>query len=155
MKALKTLNPYFWKHRILLFWGFLFIICSNFFTIYKVQFVGKSVDQLAESGKLGFNQDILIYVLIYVGSSLATGFFTFMMRQTIIVSSRRIEYELKNKIYRHYQSMSLTDYKRTTIGDLLNRLSEDVVAIRMYLGAGVMYVMNLAVLVIITSVYMI
>ena len=155
MKALKTLNPYFWKHRILLFWGFLFIICSNFFTIYKVQFVGKSVDQLAESGKLGFNQDILIYVLIYVGSSLATGFFTFMMRQTIIVSSRRIEYELKNKIYRHYQSMSLTDYKRTTIGDLLNRLSEDVVAIRMYLGPGVMYVINLAVLLIITSVYMI
>ena len=155
MKALKTLNPYFWKHRILLFWGFLFIICSNFFTIYKVQFVGKSVEQLAESGKLGFNQDILIYVLIYVGSSLATGFFTFMMRQTIIVSSRRIEYELKNKIYRHYQSMSLTDYKRTTIGDLLNRLSEDVVAIRMYLGPGVMYVINLAVLLIITSVYMI
>ncbi len=155
MKALKTLNPYFWKHRILLFWGFLFIISSNFFTIYKVQFVGKSVDQLAESGKLGFNQDILIYVLIYVGSSLAIGFFTFMMRQTIIVSSRRIEYELKNKIYRHYQSMSLTDYKRTTIGDLLNRLSEDVVAIRMYLGPGVMYVINLAVLLIITSVYMI
>ena len=155
MKALKTLNPYFWKHRNLLFWGFLFIICSNFFTIYKVQFVGKSVDQLAESGKLGFNKDILIYVLIYVGSSLATGFFTFMMRQTIIVSSRRIEYELKNKIYRHYQEMSLTDYKKTTIGDLLNRLSEDVVAIRMYLGPGVMYVINLAVLLIITSVYMI
>jgi ABC-type multidrug transport system fused ATPase/permease subunit len=60
-----------------------------------------------------------------------TGFFTFMMRQTIIVASRRIEYELKNKIYRHYQDLSLTDYKQTTIGDLMNRLSEDVVAVRM------------------------
>lgn len=154
MKALKTLNPYFWKHKTLLLWGFLFIVASNFFLIYKVQFVGKSVDQLADSGKLGFNKEILIYVLIYVGSSLLTGFFTFMMRQTIIVASRRIEYELKNKIYRHYQDMSLTDFKKTTIGDLMNRLSEDVVAIRMYLGPGVMYVVNTLVLLAITSIYM-
>lgn len=154
MNALKTLNPYFWKHRILLFWGFLFIIASNFFNIYKVQFVGKSVDQLSESGKLGFNKQILIYVAIIVGSSLLTGFFTFMMRQTIIVASRKIEYELKNKIFRKYETMSLTQYKKTTIGDLLNRLSEDVVAVRMYLGPGVMYIANLVVLLIITSIYM-
>jgi len=154
MNALKTLNPYFWKHRILLFWGFLFIIASNFFNIFKVQFIGKSVDQLSESGKLGFNKDILIYVAIIVGCSLLTGFFTFMMRQTIIVASRRIEYELKNKIYRHYQEMSLTDYKKTTIGDLMNRLSEDVVAVRMYLGPGVMYIANLLVLLVITAIYM-
>lgn len=154
MKALKTLNPYFWKHKILLFWGLLFIIASNFFNIYKVQFVGKSVDELTKSGNLGFNKQILIYVAIIVGSSLLTGFFTFMMRQTIIVASRRIEYELKNKIYRHYQDLSLTDYKQTTIGDLMNRLSEDIVAVRMYLGPGVMYVVNLVVLLLITSVYM-
>ncbi len=154
MKALKTLNPYFWKHRTLLFWGFVFIILSNFFNIFKVQYVGKSVDQLADSGKLGFNKEILIYVAIIVGSSLLTGLFTFMMRQTIIVSSRRIEYELKNKIFRHYEEMSLTQYKKTTIGDLMNRLSEDVVAVRMYLGPGVMYVANLLVLLVITSVYM-
>jgi len=155
MKALKTLNPYFWKHKILLFWGLLFIIASNFFNIYKVQFVGKSVDELAQQGNLGFNKQVLIYVAIIVGCSLLTGFFTFMMRQTIIVASRRIEYELKNKIYRHYQDLSLTDYKKTTIGDLMNRLSEDVVAVRMYLGPGVMYVVNLLVLLLITSVYMI
>ncbi|SDL93801.1 ABC transporter ATP-binding protein [Chryseobacterium taihuense] len=155
MKALKTLNPYFWKHKILLFWGLLFIIASNFFNIYKVQFVGKSVDALAQQGNLGFNKQVLIYVAIIVGCSLLTGFFTFMMRQTIIVASRRIEYELKNKIYRHYQDLSLTDYKKTTIGDLMNRLSEDVVAVRMYLGPGVMYVVNLLVLLLITSVYMI
>lgn len=155
MKALKTLNPYFWKHKILLFWGLLFIIASNFFNIYKVQFVGKSVDELTKSGHLGFNRQVLIYVAIIVGCSLLTGFFTFMMRQTIIVASRRIEYELKNKIYRHYQELSLTDYKQTTIGDLMNRLSEDVVAVRMYLGPGVMYVVNLLVLLLITSIYMI
>lgn len=154
MNALKTLNPYFWKHRLLLFWGFLFIVASNFFNIYKVQFVGKSVDELSKNGHLGFNKQVLIYVGIIVGSSLLTGFFTFMMRQTIIVASRRIEYELKNKIYRHYQELSLTDYKKTTIGDLMNRLSEDVVAVRMYLGPGVMYVVNLLVLMTITSIYM-
>ena len=155
MKALKTLNPYFWKHKILLFWGLLFIIASNFFNIYKVQFVGKSVDELTKSGNLGFNQQVLVYVAIIVGCSLLTGFFTFMMRQTIIVASRRIEYELKNKIYRHYQELSLTDYKQTTIGDLMNRLSEDVVAVRMYLGPGVMYVVNLVILLLITSIYMV
>lgn len=154
MNALKTLNPYFWKHRILLFWGFLFIIASNFFNIFKVQYVGKSVDEISASGNLGFNQQVLIYVAIIVGSSLLTGFFTFMMRQTIIVASRKIEYELKNKIYRHYQDFSLTDFKRTTVGDLMNRLSEDVVAVRMYLGPGVMYVVNLLILLIITSIYM-
>lgn len=155
MKALKTLNPYFWKHKILLFWGVLFIIASNFFNIYKVQFVGKSVDELTKNSNLGFNRQVLIYVAIIVGCSLLTGFFTFMMRQTIIVASRRIEYELKNKIYRHYQDLSLTDYKQTSIGDLMNRLSEDVVAVRMYLGPGVMYVANLLVLVIITAIYMV
>ena len=154
MNALKTLNPYFWKHRVLLFWGFLFIIASNFFNIYKVQFVGKSVDEISNTSNLGFNRQVLIYVGIIVGSSLLTGFFTFMMRQTIIVASRKIEYELKNKIYTHYQELSLTDFKKTTIGDLMNRLSEDVVAVRMYLGPGVMYIANLLILLIITAIYM-
>ncbi|WP_027376026.1 ABC transporter ATP-binding protein [Kaistella palustris] len=154
MNALKTLNPYFWKHRILLFWGFLFIIASNFFSIYKVQFVGRSIDEISKNTGLGFNRQVLVYVGIIVISSLLTGFFSFMMRQTIIVSSRRIEYELKNKIYEHYQELSLTDFKKTTIGDLMNRLSEDVVAVRMYLGPGVMYIVNLLVLLIITSIYM-
>jgi len=154
MNALKTLNPYFWKHRILLFWGCLFIISSNFFNIFKVQYVGKSVDEIAKTTNLGFNKQVLIYVAIIVGSSLLTGFFTFMMRQTIIVSSRRIEYELKNKIYSHYQELSLTDFKKTTIGDLMNRLSEDVVAVRMYLGPGVMYIANLLILLVITCIYM-
>ncbi|MFN3021683.1 ABC transporter ATP-binding protein [Chryseobacterium sp. TY3] len=171
MKALKTLNPYFWKHRVLLFWGFLFIILSNFFTIYKVQFVGQTIniiegnyDKLKLSNEVSLIDNVKAnwsyFRIIFMNSgillvcSLLSGFFTFMMRQTIIVASRRIEYELKNKIFRHYEDLSLTDYKKTTIGDLMNRLSEDVVAIRMYLGPGVMYVVNLAILLIITSTYM-
>lgn len=171
MKALKTLNPYFWKHRVLLFWGFLFIILSNFFTIYKVQFVGQTINiiegnydnlklskeaSLIDNVKANWSYFRIIFINsgILLVCSLLSGFFTFMMRQTIIVASRRIEYELKNKIFRHYEDLSLTDYKKTTIGDLMNRLSEDVVAIRMYLGPGVMYVVNLAILLIITSSYM-
>ena len=160
MNSLKTLNPYFWKHRVLLFWGLLFIIASNFFSIYQVQFVGESVDLIksvldkkAIDKELLFNT-LLINGAIIVGTSVLSGVFRFMMRQTIIVASRRIEYELKNKIYKQYQELSLTTYKKTTVGDLLNRLSEDVVAIRMYLGPGIMYVVNLVVLLIITSTYM-
>ena len=154
MKALKTLNPYFWKHKTLLLWGFAFIVASNFFNIFKVQFIGQSVDELSKNITGGFNKTVLINVAIIIFSSILTGVFTFMMRQTIIVSSRRIEYELKNKIYNQYQKLSFSDYKNTTIGDLMNRLSEDVVAVRMYLGPGVMYVFNLAILVLITAIYM-
>ena len=160
MNSLKTLNPYFWKHRVLIFWGILFIIASNFFAIYQVQFVGKTVDVI--KGVLdGHNvkKELLFKTLfinggIIVGASILSGVFRFMMRQTIIVASRRIEYELKNKIYKHYQELSLSTYKKTTVGDLLNRLSEDVVAIRMYLGPGIMYVINLFILLVITCSYM-
>lgn len=155
MKELKSLNPYFWKHKGILFLGLLFIILSNFFKIYKVQFVGESIDSFTHSDSTGIISDLILKnVGIIIGSSLLTGFFSFMMRQTIIVTSRNIEYELKNKIYRHYQEMSMTNYKKTTVGDLLNRLSEDVVAVRMYLGPGVMYIINLLVLLTITAIYM-
>ena len=160
MNSLKTLNPYFWKHRTLLFWGFLFIVASNFFAIYQIQYVGKTVDAIKEvisnpkTDQYHFLTTILINGSSMVGFSLLAGLFTFMMRQTIIVASRRIEYELKNKIYSHYQELSFSTFKKTTIGDLMNRLSEDVVAIRMYLGPGVMYIANLLVLLIITSIYM-
>lgn len=160
MNSLKTLNPYFWKHRVLLFWGILFIIASNFFSIYQVQFVGKTVDLIKDVlDDHNVKKEILFRTLlinggIIVGTSILSGVFRFMMRQTIIVASRRIEYDLKNKIYKHYQELSLSTYKNTTVGDLLNRLSEDVVAIRMYLGPGIMYVINLIILLVITCVYM-
>lgn len=160
MNALKSLNPYFWKNRVLLSWGLLFIILSNFFSIYMVQFVGKSVNVIENvlTKKNIEKQELLNTLLIYggiiIGASLLSGFFRFMMRQTIIVSSRNIEFDLKNKIYEHYQKLSVENFKETQTGDLLNRLSEDVTAIRMYLGPGVMYVVNLFILLVITSFYM-
>jgi ATP-binding cassette, subfamily B, multidrug efflux pump len=160
MKALQTLNPYFFKHKKLLFWGFIFIVLSNFLSIYQVQFVGESIDDI----KGIFNQEItdhsqmyrrlLINVGIIIAASLLSGLFRFLMRQTIIVCSRRIEYEIKNKIYHQYQALTLTSFKKNLVGDLLNRLSEDVAAVRMYLGPGVMYVANLIIMLIITSIYM-
>ncbi len=160
MSSLKTLNPYFWKHKKLLSWGIFFIIASNFFAIYQIQFIGKTVDIIQEViSQKDTTQEVLFRTLlingnIIIGASVLSGIFRFMMRQTIIVASRKIEYELKNNIYQQYEKLSLTQYKSTTIGDLLNRLSEDVVAVRMYLGPGIMYVINLVILLIITSVYM-
>ncbi|MDY3317925.1 ABC transporter ATP-binding protein [Riemerella anatipestifer] len=160
MNALKTLNPYFWKHKKLLSWGILFIIASNFFAIYQIQFIGKTIDIIQkvisqkDTTKETLFRTLLINGSIIIGASVLSGIFRFMMRQTIIVASRKIEYELKNNIYRQYEKLSLTQYKSTTIGDLLNRLSEDVVAVRMYLGPGIMYVINLMILLIITSIYM-
>ena len=107
MNSLKTLNPYFWKHRVLLFWGILFIIASNFFSIYQVQFVGKTVDLIKDVlDDHNVKKEVLFRTLlinggIIVGTSILSGVFRFMMRQTIIVASRRIEYDLKNKIYKH------------------------------------------------------
>lgn len=138
----------------------LFIILSNFLAIYNIQFVGKSVDIIqqtlvhADVEKHKLFKILFRNAAIIVICSFLAGFFQFMMRQTIIVASRKIEYDLKNKVYSHYQTLSLTLFKKTTIGDLLNRLSEDVVAVRMYLGPGVMYIANMLVLLSITVVYM-
>ena len=161
MKALKSLNPYFWKHRNMLSLGVLFIFLSNFFNIFWIQYLGDTIDTIQQvlSSKNNDSDTIIKTLLInggiIIGSSIIAGVFRFMMRQTIIVTSRKIEYELKNEIYQHYQSLSLTNFKKTSIGDLMNRLSEDIIAIRMYLGPGVMYVANLIILLMITSFYMI
>jgi len=144
----------------MLAWGLLFIVLSNFFSIYKVQFIGRSVNIIQDvlTDKYISTESLMKILLVNAATiiccSVLSGLFTFMMRQTIIVTSRKIEYELKNKIYNHYQDLSLTTYKRNTIGDLMNRLSEDVGAVRMYMGPGVMYITNLSILLIITSIYM-
>lgn len=160
MRALNSLNPYFWKYKKMLGLGLVFIFLSNFFSIYWVQYLGETVDLIQKvlSDK-NIDKNTMMKALainggMIVGASITAGIFRFFMRQTIIVASRRIEYELKNRIYQHYQSLSLTTFKKTTIGDLMNRLSEDMIAIRMYLGPGIMYVANLLISVLITSFYM-
>ena len=113
-------------------------------------FVKSTVDSLMSNVKIDSVNDALLVSLkiggIYMLLSIAKGFFLFLMRQTIIVMSRHIEYDLKNEIYNQYQNLDLSFYKKNNTGDLMNRISEDVSHVRMYLGPGVMYSINLVVL---------
>lgn len=205
MRALQTLNHYFWKYRWRLLLGFAFIIMTNIFAvktpelirdgvsvlneanskffqaIYDADAEGKAIDKDAlvsgesltipenlqfisdlfgisadsSQNMMSFNQLLaalvevgvllsLLYVIIY----LIKGVFLFFTRQTIIVMSRLIEYDQKNEIYEHYQKLNTSFYKRNRTGDLMNRISEDVSKVRMYLGPAVMYTLNLVVLIV-------
>ncbi len=147
MKSLKHINKYFYKYRWRLLLGILFTAVSNIFAIYSVSYVGNAVDFLKkvfspENTEESIKNEILIYCLIVIGYALISGFFLFLMRQTIIVMSRLIEYDLKNEIFEHYQTLDITFYKRNNTGDLMNRISEDVSRVRMYIGPAVMYIVN-------------
>ncbi len=150
MKSLKHLNKYFLKYKWHFLLGILFTITSNYFGVRMPLFVKSTVDSLMSNVKIESVNDALLVSLkiggIYMLLSIAKGFFLFLMRQTIIVMSRHIEYDLKNEIYNQYQNLDLSFYKKNNTGDLMNRISEDVSHVRMYLGPGVMYSINLVVL---------
>lgn len=163
MSSLKTLNPYFYKHKKLMSLGVIFVILSNFFSIFYIKYIGQAIDILSEilkSDGLTKSQDseiwknLLLYVAIIVICPIISGVLKFFMRQTLIVTSRRIEFELKNNIYHQYQKLSFSFLKKSKVGDLMNRISEDVVNVRQYLGPGIMYTINLITLLIITLFYM-
>jgi ATP-binding cassette subfamily B protein len=153
MKALFTLNKYFWKYKWRFLAGIVFIIISNIFSLFPARFVREGFDSVskaitdfqAENGQTDMGDlknQLLIYGLLVIGAALARGIFMFFMRQTIIVMSRFIEFDLKNDIFQQYQRLSLAFYKRNKTGDLMNRISEDVNRVRMYLGPAVMYTIN-------------
>lgn len=151
MKSLSYLNKYLilYKGRILL--GILFICLSNYFGIQMPKIVKNATnDFLGEIKHSTDFQTILILSLklagLYLLFSVLKGFFLFLTRQTIIIVSRYIEYDLKNEIYVQYQRLNYSFYKKNTTGDLMNRISEDVSQVRMYLGPGLMYTINLAIL---------
>jgi ATP-binding cassette subfamily B multidrug efflux pump len=150
MKSLKHLNKYFLKYKWHFLLGILFTIISNYFGVRMPLFVKSTVDSLMSNVKIDSINDALLVSLkiggMYMLLSIAKGFFLFLMRQTIIVMSRHIEYDLKNEIYNQYQNLDLSFYKKNNTGDLMNRISEDVSHVRMYLGPGVMYSINLVVL---------
>ena len=150
MKSLKHLNKYFFKYKWHFLLGILFTITSNYFGVRMPLFVKSTVDSLMSEIQIESINDALLISLqiggIYMVLSLAKGFFLFLMRQTIIVMSRRIEFDLKNEIYKQYQNLDLSFYKKNNTGDLMNRISEDVSHVRMYLGPGIMYSINLVVL---------
>ena len=150
MKSLQRLNKYFFKYKWHFLLGILFTVVSNYFGVKMPLFVKTTVDSLMQNVAVDSVSDALIISLkiggIYMLLSICKGFFLFLMRQTIIVMSRHIEYDLKNEIYNQYQKLDLSFYKKNNTGDLMNRISEDVSHVRMYLGPGVMYSINLLVL---------
>ena len=180
MKDLKSLNPYFWKYRWRLFLGILFILISNYFGVLAPQMTGFVVDQVSQkinpstindnrvffdplvkvfvdavqTLNISFSQLVMLSGLTLLSFALFRGFFMFLMRQTIIVMSRHIEYDQKNDVYAHYQKLDTQFYKVHSTGDLMSRMSEDVSRVRMYTGPALMYLVNLTIMIILSLFYM-
>ncbi|MFM2284865.1 MAG: hypothetical protein RLZZ543_362, partial [Bacteroidota bacterium] len=157
MKSLKFLNPYFRRYSTRLILGSLFVTISNIFAIYPAEILRKGIDLVQEGVSVYFLFDqfeirkdvagnffsmLLIFGLIVIATALLKGLFMFFMRQTIIVMSRLIEYDLKNDIFAHYQKLDLAFYKKNKTGDLMARISEDVSQVRMYVGPAIMYAIS-------------
>lgn len=161
MKELRYLNKYFLKYRTKLLLGFLITVIARIFSLVAPRLIGNSLTAVenylqSESGDLSaIKQILLINILVIVGTTLASGFLTFLMRQTIINVSRYIEFDLKNEIFWHYQRLTQRFYKNNRTGDLMNRISEDVGKVRMYVGPAFMYSTNTVALFIIVISYMI
>lgn len=161
MKELAYLNKFFYKYRWRFLPGVFFVIISNLFGVLPAQVIRIAFDLVSENIALYrlysgferqslvadlFGQSLLLFGLSVLALALLRGLFLFFMRQTIILMSRHIEYDLKNEIYTHYQDLSMAFYRRNNTGDLMNRVTEDVSRVRMYLGPAIMYTINTVVL---------
>ncbi|MGA0048909.1 MAG: ABC transporter ATP-binding protein [Flavobacteriaceae bacterium] len=161
MKELQYLNKYVVTYRTQLILGFLITVIARIFSLFAPRLIGNSLTAVetflsTESADFEAIKSLLLYnILIIVGTTLISGFFTFLMRQTIINVSRYIEYDLKNEIFWHYQKLTQRFYKNNRTGDLMNRISEDVGKVRMYVGPAFMYSINTVALFIIVIGYMI
>ncbi len=145
MKHLRVLNPYFLKYKWHFLGGLLFVSLSTIFGTFQGVIVRNGTRDIMDIIGKQTPADPMIFVkhgLTMVGAALLSGIFMFLMRQTIIVMSRHIEYDQKNEIYQHYQQLDAKFYKQNTTGDLMNRISEDVGKVRMYTGPAIMYVAN-------------
>lgn len=169
MKSLKFLNPYLFKYRVRLILGTLFVTVSNIFAIYPAEVLRKGIDLVIEGIRINqlfqgaplqnnlreaFFSMLLVFGLIVIATALLKGLFMFFMRQTIIVMSRLVEYDLKNDIYQHYQKLDLAFYKKNKTGDLMARISEDVSQVRMYVGPAIMYAISTVTLFVLVLVRM-
>lgn len=159
MKELRYLNRYFYKYRGRLLLGLIITVIATVFRIVVPATIGDSVDTveayLAGNMDLKSLKSILLRNILYIlGAALLSAFFTFLMRQTIIVVSRYIEFDLKNAVFSHYQKLSLEFYKRNRTGDLMNRISEDISKVRMYFGPALMYSTTTVTLFVVAVSYM-
>ncbi len=163
MKSLKKLNKYFLKYKWHLIGGIVFVSLSNLFAVFPAQSVRIAIDLVIENlktyqefkgTKLSTNIEdktgliLLFFGILVIVLALFRGLFMYLMRQTIIVMSRHIEFDMKNEIYSHYQDLSLSFYRKNSTGDLMARISEDVSRVRMYVGPAIMYAINLVVTII-------
>lgn len=145
MKELKYINKYFKKYWGKLVLGVIITIIARIFSLVMPPYVNKSIKAMEDyltgdqSNLELVKGELFQYILIIIGAALLSGFFTFLMRQTIINISRYIEYDLKNEVYDQYQYLNLSFYKKNRTGDLMNRISEDVTQVRMYAGPAIMY----------------
>jgi ATP-binding cassette subfamily B multidrug efflux pump len=154
MKELSYLNKYFIKYKYSFSFGILITIIAQIFFLFTPKLVSQSFDTIERFLKLSetdrhssiiigyYRQDLIHNVLLIIGSAIVAGFLTFLMRQTLIVMSRHIEFDLKNEVFKQYENLSQNFYKQNRTGDLMNRISEDVSKVRMYVGPAVMYTIN-------------
>jgi len=170
VKPLWRLNKYFLKYKGFLLLGIVFTVISNIFVIIPAQLVRLAIDYVVESlsiyrplqlggiGEMGqeiFLKFVFVFGILILVMALLRGFFLFLIRQTIIIMSRKIEFDMKNEIYAHYQNLPLSFYRKNSTGDLMARITEDVSRVRMYLGPAIMYGLNLLILFPLVISYMI
>jgi len=159
MKELQYLNKYFIKYKYRVILGVIIVACAKTFSLFTPRLIGDVITLVANQisnpiDDASFKSAIGLKILFIIGAAIATGVFTFLMRQTLINVSRYIEFDLKNEIYAHYQRLCLTFYKQNRTGDLINRISEDVGKVRMYVGPALMYTINMITLFLVALAYM-
>ncbi len=159
MKELQHINKYFYKYRFSILFGVLITIGAKIFALFTPRLIGESITVISQNidGQLSdelFRKALLQNILLLIGATVIAGILTFLMRQTIIKVSRLVEFDLKNEVYQQYQRLSLNFYKKNRTGDLMNRISEDVGKVRMYVGPAIMYSLNMITLFIVAMFYM-
>ena len=154
MKELRYLDKYFLKYKYSFLLGILITIIAQIFSLFTPKLISSSLNAIEKFDKLSsvekastviisrYREELLHNVLLIIATTILAGFLTFLMRQTLIVMSRHIEFDLKNEVFRQYENLSQNFYKQNRTGDLMNRISEDVSKVRMYVGPAVMYSIN-------------
>lgn len=166
MKELRYLNKYFVKYKFSFLLGIAITIIAQIFSLFTPKLISKSLGAIEKFDKLSahekaspilnsyFKEELVNNILLIIGTTIIAGFLTFLMRQTLIVMSRHIEFDLKNEVFKQYENLSQNFYKQNRTGDLMNRISEDVSKVRMYVGPAVMYTINTVIRFAIVIAYM-
>ncbi len=159
MKELRYLNKYFVKYKYRFLLGILITIIAQIFSLIPPKLVSQSIN-IIEATQQDFSLgsqakvDLTNNILLIIGATIVAGVLTFLMRQTLIVMSRHVEFDLKNEVFKHYEVLDQNFYKRNRTGDLMSRISEDVGKVRMYVGPAVMYTINTFIRFAIVIIYM-